>query len=116
MAHARARRRNLKEQSVAVAVGPNALHPQAVPRLLSLEPEPPARAAVEDGPADLERLAQRLFVHVAHHQDTPARFVLDDGRNQAAELAEIEIHPRRQNKKGPPNRGGRIVPIFFENP
>ncbi len=52
-------------------------------------------------------LAKRFFVHEADHQDAVGLVILDDGRHQAALLAEIEIPCVDTNKKARQLIGGR---------
>ena len=49
-----------------------------------------ATAAVEGDPARVQRRAQGVAVHVAEHQHAQAVGILDDGRDQAVDLAPVQ--------------------------
>src|SRR5260370_11338403 len=63
-----------------------------MPGGLAFEPELIARAAVKCRVAGFDRAAEGFVVHEADHQDAAGLVVLNDGRYQAVQFAEIEIH------------------------
>src|SRR5213593_2435856 len=69
---------NPQEERVAVAVVPQLLDGEHVPRGLALAPQLLTRTAPEPGFARLPGQAQRLVVHPREHQNPPVSRVLDD--------------------------------------
>src|SRR6185437_12304301 len=78
------------QQGVAVAVRAYGGDPQRMARGLTFFPEALAAAAEEDDPAPCQRLAKRLTAHVTQHQHGAVLRVLDDRREKAAGLVEVE--------------------------
>src|SRR5215468_1043669 len=61
-----------------------------MPRGLTFFPQPLLAAAEEHDAVPRERLAQRLAVHVAHHEDRTAESMLNDGGQEPGALGEIQ--------------------------
>src|SRR5262249_7501506 len=78
----RAVRMHTEEDRVAVAVVPDLLDGERVPRRLALVPQLAAAAAPEPRLAGLARPPERLFVHPREHQHAPVPGVLHDRRLQ----------------------------------
>ena len=76
-----------RSQSVEIS-----LDHQLVAGGFAFQPQLVARAAEERGVTGFHGLAERLVVHKADHEDAARGVILNDGRDQAVEFAEIEIH------------------------
>jgi hypothetical protein len=78
---------------------------KTVARCFAFEPQLVAGAAIEGGESGLHRLLERFLIHETDHEDAARRIVLNDGRNEAAELAEVQIVVH-SNKKARLELGG----------
>src|ERR1700742_3690734 len=58
----------------------------------ALEPQLLARAAVERREAGFHGHAEGLFIHVADHEDTAARVVLNDRGDQSIRFGKVQNH------------------------
>ena len=93
------KRLNCDQERVTIAIRRDVLHNQSMPGRLALEPKLIARSTEKRHETTLNRLAKRLVVHEADHQDAMGLMVLNDCGNQSALLAEIEFHSSIPTKK-----------------
>src|SRR5579863_2671419 len=73
---------DLDDERVGVAIDKDAPDALTVARGLALLPQLLAASRKEPRPSCLERALQRLFVHVANHQDVSRRRLLHDRRDE----------------------------------
>ena len=113
-----ARGRHSQEDRVAVAVFPELLDSEGVPRCLALVPETLARAAEEVRLARLAREPERFVVHPREHEDTVRDGVLDDrgakirrhcAPARRARGARLEGRRAAQGSRGRSRRGELLV-------
>ena len=81
---------------------------------LAFEPELVARAAEEGGVAGFVGLAEGFVVLEADHEDAAGFIVLDNGRDEAVELGEVEIHVSIPIKKPAGFVGGLVFTSKFD--
>src|SRR5207244_1004051 len=94
-------RPRLDDDGVLVAVDEDLGGVDVVAIILALDPNAPERAAEERDAPGLERSLPRLVVHEGRHQDIAAVGVLDDNRDEAVELPEVEplvVGPLRSHR------------------
>ena len=82
-------RRTFNKHGVIVAIGEPFDDGEPVAGRLALHPQRLPRAGVERGIAGLPGAGEGLVVHEADHQDFVRFGVLDDGRDESVEFAEI---------------------------
>ena len=83
MAGCRAVLLDLEEEGVAVTIDPDLSDFLRVAAALSLHPDCCPRAAPVRHDSGLDRLSQRLLVHVCHHEDVTSFGVLGNGGYKA---------------------------------
>lgn len=80
------------QQCVGIAVGCYGNEVQVVATRFALRPQFSARTAEEGDQSRCLRLLQRLFVHIAQHEDAARLSILHDGRYEAAAFLKIYVH------------------------
>src|SRR5512133_814957 len=83
---------DLDDNGIGITVGQYFDHVLGVARFLALHPVLVAGPAEEPGFAVFERQVEGFLVHEGHHQYFAVFMVLDNGRDQAAHLVEIDLN------------------------
>ena len=83
---------DLDEQRVVVTVVENLNDTEHIARGLALGPKAIACAAPEGHKTCLDGLVVGFLVHEAKHEDLAGHSILDNGRNEALQLFEIDFH------------------------
>ena len=102
-----------QHQRILIAIDPDFLDPQDMPRGFALHPQATARARVEMGKPGSAAVGQRFGIHERHHQHLASLRVERNGRQQpvAVETRKERILPEMLDEMGfmPPSERRHAV-------